>query len=114
MKYFAYLLLTVSVSITVQALPPLTGGVCLRYDDNQKPEVWRAMMELFAAHNATFSASLNMLDFAPEYFPVVRELAAKGHEIVDHAPNHRMFKFRAADAGGIRFIQGSSRRGICR
>ena len=91
------ILLLAFFSLAAGELRPLSGGVCLRYDDNQKPEVWRAMMKTFAAHGGHFSASLNMLDFTDEYFPIVRELAAAGHEIIDHAPNHRMFKFRAAD-----------------
>ena len=105
MKYIAVILPVLILSCGAAEIPPLTGGVCLRYDDNQKPEVWAAMMELFAAHDATFSAALNMLDFSPEYFPVVRALAEHGHEIIDHAPNHRMFKFRAADAAEFALYQ---------
>ena len=76
------ILLLAFFSLAAGELRPLSGGVCLRYDDNQKPEVWRAMMKTFAAHGGHFSASLNMLDFDDGYFPIVRELAAAGHEIV--------------------------------
>ncbi|MBR2625430.1 MAG: hypothetical protein IKD23_03415 [Lentisphaeria bacterium] len=91
-------------------LTPLTGGVCLRYDDNQMPETWRAMLKVFNSRGAAFSAALNMQEFPEAYFPVVRELAGAGCEILDHAPNHRMFKLRPASLSD--FEQWSKHPGV--
>ena len=69
------------------------GGVCFRGDDNQTPEKWLRLVEIFERHGFRVCASLNLLKVAhrPDYMAFVKDLQARGHEVMDHSPTHRGF-----------------------
>ena len=71
------------------------GGVCFRVDDNQPIPKWTAFAEVFNRHGLKFCAALNFGRMVgnEEYIRLVKDLEAKGHEIMDHTPIHSVDKF---------------------
>jgi len=81
------------------------NAVAFRYDDNQNPENWISLREVFQKHNARFSIAVNlqnMLSQGSEYHRVVCLLEEEGFEIMDHTPNHHTLLFRSSDKELIR------------
>ena len=75
---------------------PKTGGVCFRFDDNKPPEHWRQMGELFEKFGYRMSLALVSQDLnRKNSLEVLRELAGKGHSMMDHLPNHAVYQIRA-------------------
>ena len=74
---------------------PKTGGVCFRFDDNKPPEHWRQMGELFEKYGYRMSLALVSQDLNRKIsLDVLRELAGKGHSMMDHLPNHAVYQIR--------------------
>lgn len=74
---------------------PKTGGVCFRFDDNKPPEQWRMMGELFERYGYRMSLALVSQELNENHARVLRELAGKGHSLMDHLPNHAVYRIRA-------------------
>ena len=74
---------------------PKTGGVCFRFDDNKPPEQWRMMGELFERYGYRMSLALVSQELNENQARVLRELAGKGHSLMDHLPNHAVYRIRA-------------------
>ena len=102
MKRLASLLLLSFLAFALAAgetFTPKRGGVCFRFDDNQPEPVLAALMELFERHHAPMNLAVIFgREIAPAYAERLRQMQAAGHEIMDHTPEHRIFKLRIPGA----------------
>ncbi|MFY8021539.1 MAG: polysaccharide deacetylase family protein [Bacteroidia bacterium] len=66
------------------------GGVCFRFDDHQLPSNWRAINNLFNSYGLKFTLGLNASRLIGDTAAInaMKEIAAAGHEIADHTPDH--------------------------
>lgn len=77
---------------------PKTAGVCFRFDDNKPPQYWREMGQLFEKHGFHMSLALVSQDLnSKEAQQTLSGLAANGHSMMDHLPNHAVYQLRARD-----------------
>ncbi len=73
-----------------------TAGVCFRFDDNKPPQYWREMGQVFEKHGFRMSLALVSQDLnGKEAQETLRKLAANGHSMMDHLPNHAVYQLRA-------------------
>ena len=98
----AAVLLTALICICqIQAEAPVTksAGVCFRFDDNKPPRQWREMGALFERYGVRMCLSLISQNLnAPESQRTLRELAEKGHLMLDHLPSHAVYQISARSA----------------
>ncbi len=74
-------------------------GVVLRFDDAHPVEQWRQLAAVFDAAGAKMSLALPARHLGgEEQRAFLREAAAKGHEIMDHAYDHALYSCRCRDA----------------
>jgi len=94
----------VLAAVSVFAADPGTvkkeGGVGFRFDDNHPLAKWKAMAAVFDKHHAPlmYAVIFRPNCFNDEQKAFLRGLVERGHEIMDHTPNHSAFKFVADDA----------------
>lgn len=92
----ALLLVLFSGRILADAPLPAKAGVCFRFDDNQPPAQWREMGALFESYGCRMCLSLISQNLnAPESRSTLRELANKGHLMLDHLPSHAVYQISA-------------------
>jgi len=84
----------------------LDTGICFRMDDNQTLEKWRQTAEVFDRYGFKFCASINSGKLDKGYVELIKELQAKGHEIMDHTPLHSMVKFTFAPGKKAKDYEG--------
>ncbi len=61
----------------------------VRFDDNKwQPSRWREIAAVFERHGFRCTIAANAATLSEEQGACLRELAARGHEIADHTPNH--------------------------
>ncbi|MDZ4666912.1 MAG: T9SS type A sorting domain-containing protein [bacterium] len=72
-----------------------TGGICFRVDDHQGASKWRDWNKLFNKYGLKFSLAINAsrLYYDTAAVNALREIAAAGHELMDHTPDHHMAFF---------------------
>ena len=94
------------IGVSIIALSLLAAGLiaqdaaAFRFDDNQPPERWDALREVFKKHNARFSIALNLanaLKNGEKYHQKLRQLEEEGYEVMDHTPSHAALIFRSSD-----------------
>lgn len=75
------------------------GGICLRVDDDHSISLWYAYAKVFDkyGYHFTFSQNLELEDGVDDYFQMIRNLQASGHEMADHTPNHTTLFFTVDD-----------------
>jgi peptidoglycan/xylan/chitin deacetylase (PgdA/CDA1 family) len=99
MKKFTLLLLQVmcglSIAFSQSATLNKTGGICFRVDDHQGAQKWRDWNNLFNARGLKFSLAINASRLYTDTAAVnaLKEIAAAGHELMDHTPDHHMAYF---------------------
>lgn len=64
------------------------GGVGFRVDDNQTAQKWRDFNRVFNKYGLKFSLGIDVqrLTFDTAALNAIREIAASGHELMDHTP----------------------------
>ena len=67
-------------------------ALVLRFDDNKSPQQWQEIAEIFEAIGGRCSFAVNPAWLSEEQWAKLRELSARGHEIMDHTPQHASFK----------------------
>lgn len=87
------------------------GGVCFRFDDHQLPANWRAINNLFNAYGLKFTIGLNASRLIGDTAAInaIKEIAAAGHEIADHTPDHTTAYFNVyslSDTSGFSGLPG--------
>jgi len=101
--------------------PIRPGALVLRFDDNKPVSQWRELAEIFEAANGRCSFAVNSASLSEEQWKGLRELSARGHEVMDHTGQHAVFallldtldeveKLRGADF----FDHAEGRRVLCR
>ncbi len=94
----ALLLLPVLCFGAEQTVPKI-GGLCFRFDDNQKVSKWNDMAEVFRKHNCNFGMSIiSHWIHSPEFSAMLRQREKEGHEIMDHTASHSIFQLPARNA----------------
>ncbi len=89
---------------TVERKPRLFA---MRFDDNKSPEEWNEVAEIFEKEGLRCSFAVCASTLNAKQVECLRELAARGHEIMDHTPQHAMFRITYPDAES--FAAGRSR-----
>lgn len=75
---------------------PKRAGVAFRFDDNKPLKHWKEMGDLFEKHGCRMSLALISHRLkGKETQEVLQSLAAKGHSMMDHTPDHAIYKIRA-------------------
>ena len=66
------------------------GGVCYRIDDNNDIYKYQSFDSLFGKYNYKFCTAINLesATWTPGYLDDLKLIWAKGHEFMDHTPNH--------------------------
>ena len=72
------------------------GGICFRIDDNKSMDLYQEYANVFNQHELNFCFALNLgrEEFeSSDYIGGVKLLQIKGHELMDHTPEHRTSYF---------------------
>ena len=93
-KMMSLLLAAAFTGVVSGATNPEKAGICFRFDDNQPPERWQKMAEIFEKHGYRFSMAINSEKAAadPAYAKLLSDMAARGYEVMDHTPEHTIIK----------------------
>jgi len=91
------LLLLANFALAQTATKNKVGGVCFRVDDHQTASKWRDWNALFNKHQLKFSLAINASRLYNDTAArnALIEIAASGHELMDHTPDHHMGFFNA-------------------
>lgn len=89
-----FLLLLIFMSALV-AQSTKRGGIYFRIDDNQPIQKWRDYAKVMNKHGMKFGFAINLglIGDNKEYFQLIKNLQASGHELQDHTPNHHTMYF---------------------
>jgi hypothetical protein len=93
-----------SWSLEGERVRPIPGGVTFQTDDNgSKPEYWRQRATVFDKNDMKFGAAINLLaaEDTPGMIDILKEIQARGHDLMDHTPSHnnKLGKPAACPAG---------------
>ncbi len=70
-------------------------GVAMRYDDNHKVAEWKALAKQFEDRGLRMALAVipnSRHWMTPEHWKTLKELADRGHEIMDHTPQHALYR----------------------
>ena len=70
----------------------------MRFDDNKPVSQWREVAEIFETIGGRCSFAVNAATLDDRQWAALRDLAARGHEIMDHTAQHAVFKLLCATA----------------
>ncbi|MCF8255768.1 MAG: hypothetical protein K9J84_14420, partial [Bacteroidia bacterium] len=98
MKKLVLLNFLVTIVLCAVAQSPIqnkVGGICFRTDDHQGATKWRDWNALFNKYDLKFSLAINASRLYTDTAAVnaLKEIAASGHELMDHTPDHHMGYF---------------------
>ena len=74
------------------------GAFVMRFDDNKPVSQWQEVAEVFEAIGGRCSFAVIPAWLSEEQWAALRDLSARGHEIMDHNPQHAVFKLTYANA----------------
>ena len=77
---------------------PPPPAFTMRIDDNKPVSWWRDVGDIFERHGFRCSFAVNSAELSEEQGACLKELAARGHEIMDHTPSHSIYLVRYPDA----------------
>lgn len=69
----------------------------MRFDDNRPASWWRDVGEIFERHGFRCSFAVNAAELSESQGSCLKELAARGHEIMDHTPSHNIYLAKYPD-----------------
>lgn len=86
-------------SLLAQTATSKVGGICFRVDDVHPVSECVAYAKIFDryGYHYTFGFNLGLVDGIDDYFQMIGNLQASGHEFADHTPNHTTFSFTVND-----------------
>ena len=70
-------------------------GVALRFDDNHKVAEWKALARQFEERGLRMALAVipnARHGMTPEHWQTLKELSDRGHEIMDHTPQHALYR----------------------
>ena len=90
--------LLLSLCCNLRAQP---AALVLRFDDNKPVSQWREVAEIFEAAGGRCSFAVNAAWLNAEQWEELRNLSARGHEIMDHTAQHALFKIAVPSEGAL-------------
>jgi len=99
MAVYAVLLIG-SVCATV-ALGETAPAFTMRLDDNKSPAEWREICGIFERHGMRCSLAVVSASLTAEQGACLKELAGRGHVLMDHTPNHWIYTIVYPDAASF-------------
>ena len=73
----------------------------MRIDDNHSPADWRQVCETFERHGFRCSLAVCAAGLDEAQGKCLKDLVARGHEILDHTPNHNLYSLTYPDAASF-------------
>lgn len=73
----------------------------IRIDDNHPPADWRQVCETFEQHGFRCSIAVNAASLDDSQGKCLKDLAVRGHEILDHTPDHSLYLLTYPDAASF-------------
>ena len=73
------------------------AGFAMRLDDNHSPVQWREVASIFEEQGMRASFAVISGKLSDEQGRCLADLAARGHEMMDHTPQHAMFRITYPD-----------------
>ena len=73
----------------------------MRIDDCHSPADWRQVCETFERHGFRCDLSVNAARLDDAQGKCLKELAVRGHEILDHTPSHNLYSISYPDAASF-------------
>ena len=73
----------------------------MRIDDGHPPADWRQVCETFERHGFRCSLAVCAAGLDEAQGKCLKDLAARGHEILDHTPNHNLYSLTYPDAASF-------------
>jgi len=87
MKKLACLSLGMAFCLSTFATPSFT----MRFDDNHAPAEWQRAAQIFERYGMRCSLAVVPSKLTEEQGACLKDLAARGHLIMDHTPNHSFY-----------------------
>lgn len=69
----------------------------MRFDDNHTPAQWRQVADAFERHGLRACFAVTAASLSGEQDACLAELSRRGHEIMDHTPQHAIYRQELAD-----------------
>ena len=76
-------------------------ALVIRIDDNHSPEDWRQVCETFERHGFRCNLAVCAASLDAAQGKCLKELAVRGHEILDHTPSHNLYSISYPDAASF-------------
>ena len=73
----------------------------MRIDDNHAPAEWRKVADIFESRGMRLSFAVVPASLSEEQGACLKELAARGHVVMDHTPNHTFYRATYHDAAAF-------------
>ena len=96
-----------SASAVTSAASAAPAAIVLRFDDNKPVSQWLEVAEIFEAVGGRCSFAVNAASLSEKQWATLRELSARGHEIMDHTAQHAMFKMKMDTAAEAEAFRGA-------
>ena len=85
-------------AMSAQARSTPRPAFTMRFDDNRPASWWRDVGTIFERHGFRCSFAVNSAGLSESQGACLKELAALGHEIMDHTPSHSIYLAKYPDA----------------
>ena len=98
-------------AFSAAAMPPADAAKAslpafvMRIDDNHTPEQWEAVCSIFEKHGFHCSLAVVSARLSEAQGACLKGLAARGHEIMDHTPNHSIISMTCPDAAAFERVR---------
>ena len=73
----------------------------MRIDDNHSPADWRQVCGMFERHGFRCNLAVCAASLDESQGKCLKDLASRGHEILDHTPNHSLYSISYPDAASF-------------
>lgn len=92
MRFLVFFLLLTAVLGMSQALSAADARLfVMRFDDNHTPAQWRQVADIFERHGLKACFAVTAASLSDEQGKCLAELSRRGHEIMDHTPQHAIY-----------------------
>lgn len=81
-----------AAALADKSVPP--AAIVLRFDDNKPVSQWLEVAEIFEVAGGRCSFAVCAASLDAKQWATLRELSARGHEIMDHTAQHALFKMK--------------------
>ena len=78
----------------------------MRIDDNHSPKQWQSVCDVFEKYGFRCTFAVVAAKLSEPQGACLKELAARGHEIADHTPEHTLVSMSCKDAAEFERVSG--------